>query len=67
MSKLPEIKITKIKNGNFVKRSELWPHEHDEYYVTLANDQYGSEIRDNTREEKIEIGKAIENGTIDNN
>jgi hypothetical protein len=35
----------------------------DEYYIQLALEYLGSAIRDNSRGEKIEIGKAIENGT----
>ena len=37
----------------------------DEQYIQLANDYLGMAIRDNSRKEKIEIGKAINNGTWD--
>lgn len=35
----------------------------DEYYIQQAVDYYGAAIRDNTREQKIAIGKEIEEGT----
>jgi hypothetical protein len=35
----------------------------DDEYIRIAYDHLGSAIRDNTREEKIEMGKKIENGT----
>lgn len=36
----------------------------DNYYINLAVDYLGNAIRDNTKKEKIEIGKSIENGTF---
>jgi len=42
------------------KETEI--EETENYYINLANDHYGLEIRDNTRDEKIEIGKSIERG-----
>lgn len=39
----------------------------DNYYIQLAIDYLGSSIRDNTRDEKIAIGKMIEDGTWDDN
>lgn len=36
----------------------------DNYYINLAIDYLGNAIRDNTKKEKIEIGKSIENGTF---
>lgn len=36
----------------------------DEYYIQQAVDYYGAAIRDNTREQKIAIGKEIEEGTL---
>lgn len=36
----------------------------DDYYVNLAKDYLGNAIRDNTKKEKIEIGKSIEDGTF---
>jgi hypothetical protein len=35
----------------------------DDDYIKIAYDHLGSAIRDNSREEKIEMGKKIENGT----
>jgi hypothetical protein len=32
----------------------------DEYYIHLANDHYGNAVRDNSRSEKIAIGKRLE-------
>lgn len=37
----------------------------DQYYINLADNHLGNAIRDNSRREKIEIGKAIDNGTWD--
>lgn len=37
----------------------------DEYYLKQAYDYLGSAIRDNSRNEKILIGKSIDNGTFD--
>jgi hypothetical protein len=35
----------------------------DDYYIEVAIAYLGLAIRDNSRSEKIEIGKAIDNGT----
>lgn len=34
----------------------------DEYYLQLAIDELGTAIRDNSREERIEIEKLIDSG-----
>ena len=39
--------------------------KNDEYYYQLAIDYFGMDIRDNTRDQKIAIGKAVDNGTLD--
>lgn len=39
----------------------------DDYYIQLAIDYLGTAIRDNTRNQKIIIGKMIDNGTWDEN
>lgn len=38
----------------------------DEYYIKQAWDHLGSAIRDNTRDQRIFMGKKIDNGTWDN-
>jgi len=35
----------------------------DEQYIQLAIDYLGMAIRDNSKKEKVKIGKAINNGT----
>ena len=34
------------------------------YYIRLAEFYFGNAIRDNSREEKIAIGRGIEDGSI---
>jgi hypothetical protein len=53
-----------------VKSRELLDHAtmeevvmDDDYYIEVAIAYLGLAIRDNSRSEKIEIGKAIDNGT----
>lgn len=38
-----------------------------EYYVTLAHDYLGSAIRDNSKEERMELGRSIEYYGVDDN
>lgn len=37
----------------------------DTYYINLADNHLGNAIRDNSKAEKIAIGKEIDNGTWD--
>lgn len=37
----------------------------EEYYIKQATDHLGSEIRDNSRMDKIAFGRGIDNGTFD--
>lgn len=49
-------------------RSELFNSKQDaedSYFIKQAYSYLGSAIRDNTREEKISIGKDVDKGLID--
>jgi len=37
----------------------------DEFYIQIAHDYFGTAIRDNSRESRIRIGKAIEEFGVD--
>jgi hypothetical protein len=37
----------------------------DQYYIDLAIDSFGSAVRDNTRQQLIDIGRAVELGEIE--
>jgi len=37
----------------------------DEYFIQLAIDTFGAAVRDNTRQELINIGRALESGELE--
>ena len=58
-----------VKYPNYFDRSPLGPFRtikeaKERYLIQLAEDYFGSSIRDNSREDKIKMGQEIEqNGT----
>ncbi len=38
----------------------------DAQYIAIARDAFGSAVRDNSKEQLVAIGKAYEDGLIDN-
>ena len=64
MRRIKKENVEKLKSRNAKERSKVWPMENDEFYAQLAVDTFGAGVRDNTFEEKVEIGKAVDNGSI---
>lgn len=73
---MQEASLKRKKNGSVEliwdthlgRRASLHPSSkvaREEYYIQTAYDYYGSAIRDNTREEKIQLGKHADKHGID--